>query len=114
MKLIKKDYIEILNFYNINVTNKTPIHILKDKVEKIIATKLCHCIKKVDSRINNENKSIGICNFSVLGRKKIQIYKFTCKKKPQLYVKSNMRKNSDKIYKLSKEKLTLKKRNKKN
>ena len=109
MKLTKKDYIEILDFYNINVPNKTPIHIIKDKTEKIIAEKLCRCIKKVDVRFKDESKSIGICNYSVLGRKKIKTYKFTCKKKPSLEIKSNMHKNSDKIYKLSKEKLTLKK-----
>ena len=48
MKLSKKqDYIDILNFYTINFSEDLPIKLLKKMTEKIIAEKLCRCIKKV-------------------------------------------------------------------
>ena len=118
-KLTKKDYIEILNFYIIKenknnikkslYTYKTPLNKLKLETEKIIAEKLCRCIKKVDKRIINEPRAIGICNNSVIKRKKIGIYKFTCKKKPQLNINNKSRKNSDKIYKNTRDHIYLNK-----
>ena len=124
-KLTKKDYIEILNFYVIKenkenkknknnikkslYTYKTPLNNLKLETEKIIAEKLCRCIKKVDKRIINEPRAIGICNNSVIKRKKLGIYKFTCKKKPQLNINNKSRKNSDKIYKNTRDHIYLNK-----
>tara|TARA_B100001093_G_scaffold389777_1_gene376027 strand:+ start:314 stop:811 length:498 start_codon:yes stop_codon:yes gene_type:complete len=127
-KLTKKDYIEILNFY-INKENKEnkktikenpnkkkelfnykhSLTSLKSETEKIIAEKLCRCIKKVDKRIINEPRAIGICNNSVIKRKKLRIYKFTCKKKPQINIKNKSRKNSDKIYKNTRDHIYLNK-----
>ena len=103
-KVTKKDYIKILNFYankeNKKLYNyKFSLENLKKETEKKIAEKLCSCIKKVDKRILDEAKAIGICNYSVIKRKKLGIHKFTCKKTPELKVKNNSRKNSDKLYK---------------
>ena len=83
MKLSKNDYISILNYYNINSANMTPLQI-KNKAEKILADKLCKCIKKVDPTLTKESKAIAICADSVLRKKNLKIFRFTCKKKIQL------------------------------
>ena len=46
MKFNKNDYISILQYYNINYSDKSFSEI-KDLAENIIANKLCSCIKKV-------------------------------------------------------------------
>ena len=103
MKLTKKDYIEILDFYEVNYSKDLPVKFLKNLVEKKIAEKLCSCIKKVKNKYNDntENRAIGICNYSVIQRKKIKIHGFSCKKKRELKnPKSNP--NGDKILKYEK------------
>ena len=74
MKLTKNEYIEILNFYNINFNSNMPIKLIRKSVEKIIATKLCRCIKKVNNE-THESRAIGICNKSVIKNKNLGIYK---------------------------------------
>jgi hypothetical protein len=61
-KLTKNDYTKILEYY-----------------EKILAGKLCRCIKKVDK--TNEGKSIGICTKTIFNRKGYTRGKFKCKGK---------------------------------
>lgn len=76
-KLTDNDYKKILEFYKINIPKSK--RVLKMKAEKILAIKLCRCIKKVD--IENEAKSIGICTKTVLNRKGLTRGKFKCKAK---------------------------------
>ena len=83
MDLTKEDYIQILNYYNIPI-KKTATSYVKALAEKIIAKKLCSCIKKVPNANNPESRAIGICNYSVLQRKHLKINGFTCKKKMAL------------------------------
>jgi hypothetical protein len=97
MKLKREEYIEILKFYNINYNDKMSIKILRKMTEKIIAEKLCRCIKKVDKRGDNESRAIGICINSVVSRKKLKIFKFTCKKRPKLKLKKGLPLNADKL-----------------
>jgi hypothetical protein len=78
-KLTKKDYIKILNFYNIRIPN-TKYSIEKES-EKILASKLCKCIKEVDSKIHNEPRSIGICTKTIFNKKGLTRGKFKCKNK---------------------------------
>ena len=99
MKLLKEDYIDILNFYSINFSKDLPIKLLKKMTEKIIAEKLCRCIKKVPNEGFPESRAIGICNNSVVQKKNLGIYKFSCKKKKELKLKNNSNPNEDKIYK---------------
>ncbi len=71
------DYIDILNFYKINLPNtksKT-----KKMAEDILASKLCRCIKRID--VVNEAKSIGICTKSIFNKKGLTRGKFKCKGK---------------------------------
>ena len=100
MKLTRSEYIEILNFYNINFNQNMPLNLLRKSVEKIIATKLCRCIKKVNNE-THESRAIGICNKSVIKNKNLRIYKFSCKKRPQLKPKNNEVNNINKLYKTS-------------
>ncbi len=108
MKLTKQDYIDILNFYTINFSEDLPIKLLKKMTEKIIAEKLCRCIKKVPNEGLPESRAIGICNNSVVQKKNLAIYKFSCKKKKELKLKNNSNPNEDKIYKTVNGKLGLK------
>ena len=49
------------------------------QAEKIMAQKLCKCIKKVDPIY--ETKSIGICTKTIFNRKGLTRGQFQCKKK---------------------------------
>ncbi|MGA0712172.1 MAG: hypothetical protein ACO310_06650 [Burkholderiaceae bacterium] len=79
-ELTFNDYKNILEFY------KKPLpkskRILKNKAEKLLATKLCRCIKKVDKK--NEARAIGICTKTVINNKGYSRGNFTCKKKPTI------------------------------
>lgn len=82
-ELNNKDYINILEYYKKLIPKSK--RLLKNEAEKILASKLCKCIKKIDP--TNEAKSIGICTKSVINRKGLSRGKFTCKKKPSIQVK---------------------------
>lgn len=73
----KKDYIKILQFYNKPIP-KTKI-LIQSQAEKILASKLCKCIKKLDPI--NEARSIGICTRSIFINKGYTRGKFSCKRK---------------------------------
>ncbi len=75
--LTQHDYKQILEYYKIYIpSNKKQ---MKHAAEKIIAEKLCKCIKKIDPK--NESRSIGICSKTVINRKGFVRGKFQCKKK---------------------------------
>lgn len=90
-ELTTNDYKHILEFY------KKPLpkskRILKLQAEKLLASKLCRCIKKVDKI--NEARAIGICTKTIINNKGFSRGKFTCKKKStiQLSKKGKTRKN---------------------
>jgi hypothetical protein len=79
-KITNNDYKKILNFYKISIPKSKKM--IKIEAEKIIATKLCRCIKKVG--LENESKSIGICTKTILNRKGLTRGKFKCKGKPTI------------------------------
>ena len=76
-KLLDSDYTSILQYYKLPIPKSK--RLLKIKAEKIMAQKLCKCIKKIDSV--NETKSIGICTKTIFNRKGYSRGPFTCKKK---------------------------------
>ena len=94
--LKKNDYIKILDYYDIPITSSDTSKQIKNKAEKILAEKLCKCIKKVknsdgdniesntDSNDVNESRAIAICNDTIFRRKGIRHSNFTCKKHPRL------------------------------
>jgi hypothetical protein len=73
-KITKSDYIKILKYYNLNIPSKTEE--IKKTAEKILAEKLCKCIKKVSP--NNEAKAIGICTKTIFNRKGLTRSNFKC------------------------------------
>jgi hypothetical protein len=79
-ELTQNDYKDILNFYNMSIPKTKKQR--KRKAEKILAEKLCRCIKKVDK--NNEKRAIGLCTKSVIHQKGFIRVNFTCKKKQQI------------------------------
>lgn len=76
-KLTNKDYISILKYYELPIPKSK--RLLKIKAEKIMAEKLCKCIKKIEPI--NEEKSIGICTKTIFNRKGYTRGQFQCKKK---------------------------------
>ena len=72
-----KEYIDILQYYNVSVPAKS--HDIKEKAEKIITTKLCGCINKLNQKNMNNTKSIGVCTKSVVNNKGFSIESFKCK-----------------------------------
>ena len=90
MSLTNKDYRSILNYYKLPIPSNRKD--TKEKAMNILASKLCKCIKKLKDKPRN----IGICKTSVLTKKGLRAYSFTCKKKPQFRNKKN------KTYKLKK------------
>lgn len=91
------DYENILKFY------KKPIpkseRLLKLQAERIMATKLCRCIKKIDK--NNESRSIGICTKTIINNKGFKRGNFSCKKKQKIILskKNKTKKVSNKYIK---------------
>ena len=99
MKLNKSDYLNILRFYNINISSDAKINEIRNKAEDIISKKLCRCIKKIQKPKDlNESRAIAICQNSVLGKKNIKINRFTCKKKPKLLGKKGKKTKLIKIH----------------
>ena len=88
LELTNKDYVSILNYYNINIPKSKKL--IKQKAEKIMAEKLCKCIKKLDNKY--EAKSIGICTKTIFNRKGYIRGQFQCKKKQSVKIRKN-RKN---------------------
>jgi hypothetical protein len=79
--LSNSDYKKILEFYE-NPVPKSE-RLLKSSAEKILAEKLCTCIKKVSPE-GDEKRAIGICTKSILNKRSIRRGTFTCKKKRKI------------------------------
>lgn len=106
MSLTKEDYIKILDFYKKEIPST--FKEIKAESEKILANKLCKCIKKLDTTY--EAKSIGICTRSIFNSKKLTRGKFKCKGN-NIFVKFN---NNTTKKKKAKKRKTNKKKSKKN
>lgn len=74
-ELTKNDYKKILEYYSEPMPKSNTI--IKYKAEKLLASKLCRCIKKVDK--TNEGRAIGICTKTIFNRKGYTRGKFKCK-----------------------------------
>jgi hypothetical protein len=85
----ESDYIKILEYYNIKIP--TSKRLLQKQAEKIMANKLCKCIKKLDPV--NEAKSIGICTKTIFNNKGFKRGKFTCKDKRKVFFSKKTRRN---------------------
>ena len=84
-ELTKNDYKKILEYYSEPIPKSN--RIIKDKAEKLLASKLCRCIKKVDK--TNEGRAIGICTKTIFNRKGYTRGKFKCKGNQTVKFKKN-------------------------
>jgi hypothetical protein len=93
-ELTNADYKKILEFYNKPIPKSK--RLLKIQAEKILVSKLCRCIKRVDKQ--NEARAIGICTKSIINSKGLIRGKFTCKKRQEINLKNknNMTRKSRK------------------
>ena len=122
MDLTTSDYKKITSYYQIPKSkNKT----YKELAEDVLSSKLCKCIKSVDSyiqssntktvKINDESLPISICRKNIFKNRNIDFYKFKCKPKPKFLhkPKSNhaLSKTSKKIRFQIKTKKTRKRKN---
>ena len=100
-ELTKKDYETILEYYKLNDDKKMSFEEMKQSGEKILATKLCRCIKKVTKQNPElkEQNSLGICRDRLFIKRNMDFYNFKCKEKYTLLPK-----------KKSKQKKTMKKK----
>jgi hypothetical protein len=94
-RLNDKDYVCILNYYNITIPKSKKL--IKQKAEKIMAEKLCKCIKKLDNKY--EAKSIGICTKTIFNRKGYIRGQFQCKQNQSVKIRKNKHKNKNKTRK---------------
>jgi len=94
MELNRIDYENILSYYKVPMPKSS--RILQKKAEKLLATKLCKCIKKINKKtsMKNEGRAIGICTKTIFNRKGLTRGKFKCK--DNLYVKFNKTKKNRK------------------
>jgi hypothetical protein len=77
--LTKNDYIGILRFYGMPIPKSN--RLLQKHAEKIMADKLCKCIKSVGKKLDDEKISIGICTKTIFNNKGYTRGKFKCLKK---------------------------------
>lgn len=89
-ELTTNDYKKILEFYD-KLIPKSP-RLIKDTAEKILAEKLCRCIKKVSPDLKNEGRAIGICTKTIFNNKGYTRGKFKCKGKQSVKTRK-IRKN---------------------
>jgi len=82
-ELTNNDYKKILEFYNKPIPKSK--RLLRLQAEKLLVSKLCRCIKKVDKE--NEARAIGICTKTIINSKGLVRGKFTCKKKQEINLK---------------------------
>lgn len=84
-ELTSNDYKRILEFYNKTIPKSKKL--LRIQAKKLLTSKLCRCIKKVDKV--NENRAIGICTKTIINNKGFTRGKFTCKKTQSISLKKN-------------------------
>ena len=97
MELSTAEYKKIAQFYDIpKPDNKS----YKDIAEHILASKLCKCIKKVQSgRQIPEKAAIGVCRESIFKNRGVDFYNFKCKKGQKLLSKKGTHKILNKFRK---------------
>ena len=93
MSLSEKDHELIIGHYGkvIPRTKKGK----KSKAERLVAQKLCSCIKKVLKKSRKKAlraRAIGICSYSVVKNRGMKHHGFTCSKKSKIKRLSKTRK----------------------
>ena len=86
--LTRTDYLTILKHYGIKIPKgktRSNTQQLKNIVERLIAVKLCHCLKavtKTGGKYKKERIAVPICIKSILKNRGLKLTgRFTCKKR---------------------------------
>jgi hypothetical protein len=79
MKLTRADYIKILHHYQGNRATRKNKKSVKECAHRILAQKLCRCIKSSDDGNNDEGRRIGYCTKSIFNRRGLRQHGFRCK-----------------------------------
>lgn len=74
-KITDNEYEKILKFYKKSIPKSK--RLMRKEAEKILAQKLCRCIKKVG--LDDEQRAISVCTRSVLNTKGVTRGRFKCK-----------------------------------
>lgn len=99
MKLTKRDYLSILKYYNIDSKGMTELA-LKKNAEDILARKMCRCIKAVQKyNTSPDKRAVAICRDSVLKKKNLNNFTFTCKKKVKFNLPKDHKDHEDALIK---------------
>ena len=80
-ELSDADYKQILILYDKSIPKSRKL--TKIKAEKILANKLCSCIKKINDK-KNEARAIAICTKTIINKKGLSRGRFTCKKNKKI------------------------------
>ena len=88
MKLNSGDYNKILNHYNKRIPKTLKNR--KDRAEKLLAKKMCSCIKKVKIKTKKKSPSleksgkIAICTKSIFKNRGLKYNRISCKRGARL------------------------------
>ena len=92
-KLSEKDHELIIQHYG-KVLPKTK-RAKKSKAERLVAQKLCSCIKKITKKSRKKStrsRAIGICSYAVVKNRGMKHHGFTCSKRSKIKKLSKTRK----------------------
>ena len=92
-KINERDYVKILQFYNKPIPNSK--RLIQKQAEKILAEKLCRCIKKLEPI--NEVRSIGICTKTIFNNKGYTRGKFSCKKRQHVNFRKSVKTRKNRV-----------------
>ena len=85
MKLTRRDYIKILHHYQPNKVVSGSIKTIKERAHRILADKLCRCIKSSAAttttarNIQDEGRRIAYCSRSIFNNRGLRQHGFSCK-----------------------------------
>lgn len=86
MKLTRGDYLKILHHYHPQTRKLTlsrmTTKVAKERAHKILAEKLCRCVKNVSKTANsdsNEGRRIAYCTRSIFNNRCLRRHGFRCK-----------------------------------
>jgi len=85
MKLTRSDYLKILHHYQPHTRksalSKMTMKSVKERAHRILAEKMCHCLKKSTrtANMNDEGRRIAYCSRSIFNNRCIRPHGFRCK-----------------------------------
>lgn len=99
MDLTSEDYKMILKHYKVKIPKTKKER--REAVDKLLATKMCKCIKTVEKTSKIEEPgAIAICNKSIFRNRGLKFNRITCKKRYKFVGNKKTKRNLVKTKKL--------------